>query len=1039
MTRRGAPSVRVTLLLSLALAVPRPSAAQGVAGAAIQGTVVSASGSPVSDVSLSLVNASTGHTRHTVSNARGRFTFEYLSVGGPYALSARAIGFAPVTVGGISLHLGDRLDQRLVLAGAQARVLEEMVVRVSSRRDAGAGGPAHSISGDAVRALPLLKRDFVGLLSVAPQATGSGVVSVSGQHSRYNSIQVDGGSSADFFGTTVTPGAGAGARVLSIEAVEEIRVLVAPFDVRQGGFSGGLINAVNRSGTNQRRGSAFVSGANERLVGADTAGEASTPFTTVQYGALFSGPLIRDRLHYFIVADLQAEHTPFTGPAITYPELGFDESMARRVQVAASSRYGFDPGGIEAPVLERPNGSVFAKLSWKPASAHLLELTTNWVNAQSEDLGRTSFNRSDRDGWQLSRSGLTRRSRNLTNRVRLTSVAGAASNELIASVATYDVDLASTSRAPLFLVQGNLSAYVAAGSVKGAQDTQTDQRIIEMADNLTWSNGAHLFTVGTQNHLLHFRDTFVLGAWGTWTFASVDSFERGVAKRYDASLPAMPGAGPLANFSALELAGYVEDRWSITPRLAVTAGLRYDIPFSDAPPSNSTLRSTAALGSIDTGEFPSGNGILSPRVSFWYEAGHAWRLRGGAGGFAGRAPYAWAAGAFSNTGIDRLQLACDTPNNVPSPTGDITALPRTCLTATGVPLPSVTYFERDYRFPQAMKYDLGTEHDFSGGLTASFDVMYVSSRNSSMVVDANLIEGTPSAEGRAMYGTVVSGTRSTPTRRTSSFGAVYRFENTSADRAFALTAELQKRWNRGGLLQVGYNWSRSEDVSSTAGFAGSVVFQNNPIDGTMAVRALRRSSRDIPHNLVVTAIGPLPFSISASAVLRVHSGIPYAYTTNTDTNGDGVSGNDLAYVPRDASDVSLTNPTLSPALDTFIASEPCLREQRGHVMRRNSCRNPWVEVLDARLAKTFRVAGAHDVELKVDIFNLLNLLNTRWGVVRETPPIAMRETLPLLNVAGWDARANRPLYTIPPILPSRENVVVDASRWRMQLGARVDF
>lgn len=1016
------------------------AAAQGVAGAAVTGTVVSASGAPILEASLQLVNASTGFTRRTVSNAHGRFTFEYLPVGGPYTLTARAIGFAPVTVDGIALHLGDRLDQRLVLAAAQARVLEQVVIRASSLRDAGAGGPAHSIPGDVVRALPLLKRDFVGLLSVAPQATGAGAVSVSGQHSRFNAIQVDGGSSADFFGLGVTPGAGAGAKVLSIEAVEEIRVLVAPFDVRQGGFSGGLISAVTRSGTNERHTSAFVSAANARLVGADTAGAASASFTSVQYGATSSGPLIRDRLHYFVVADVQAEHTPYAGPAISDSSLGFDESLARRVQAATTARFGFDPGGVEAPVLQRPNASVFAKLSWQPASAHLVELTTNWVDAHLDDLSRTSFKSNNRDGWQLSRSGLVRRTRNLTNRVRVTSVAGALSNELIASAATFDFELQSASRAPLFLVQGSQpSSYVAAGSVKGAQDTRTDQRIIEIADNLTWSSGAHLFTVGTQNHLLHFRDSFFSGAWGTWTFASVDAFERGVPLRYEASIP-VSADGPLANFSALELAGYVEDRWSISPRLAITAGLRYDVPFSDAPSSNPALASNDALGRIDTGVFPSGNGILSPRVSFWYEPGRAWRLRGGAGGFAGRAPYAWAAGAFSNTGADQVLLVCDVLNDVPAPTGDIRALPKTCLNSTGASpaRPTVTYFDREYRFPQAMKYDLGTEHDFSHGLTASFDAMYVSSRNSPLVVDANLGDGRLSGEGRAMYGTIGARGASIPARRASAFGAVYRFENRSADRAFALTAELQKRWSAGGLLQIGYNWSRSEDLTSTANFPAFSVFQNNPIDGTMAVRERRRSARDIPHNLVVTAIGHVPFAITASAFLRVHSGTPYAYITTGDANGDGVSGNDLAYIPRDAADVSLANPAAYPALDAFIASESCLREQRGRVIRRNSCRNPWVRVLDARVARTFHVAGSRDVELKADIFNLPNLLHRRWGVVRETPPLSTRETLPLVSVSGWDVAADRPMYTVG-VLPSRENVVVDASRWRMQLGARLDF
>jgi hypothetical protein len=222
-----------------------------------------------------------------------------------------------------------------------------------------------------------------------------------------------------------------------------------------------------------------------------------------------------------------------------------------------------------------------------------------------------------------------------------------------------------------------------------------------------------------------------------------------------------------------------------------------------------------------------------------------------------------------------------------------------------------------------------------------------------------------------------------------------------------------------------------------------MAFQNSPIDGTIDARRQALSGVDVPHSFVASGLARLPFAINGSFLLRAQSGRPYAYVAANDANGDGVRPNDLFYVPRDSTDISLANPTLWPALDRFIEGEACLREQRGRIMARNSCRNPTVFTLDTRLAKTVAL-GSKQMELALDVFDLPNLLSRRWGLVRMT---ADREPRPLVSVAGWDAAANRPVYVIPTLAsdasvavpPSRKTVVPDASRWKMQLGARYRF
>ena len=1030
----------VAALMAVSALPLRSLLSQGVAGASVRGTVVTASGSPVAGARVSLRNASTGTAIGVTASESGTFDLENVSVGGPYTLEARALGFEAGSIGGIVLHVGDRMTPTIVLSRTQSQTLDAVMIRGASLRDAGAGGPAYSIPGEAVRHLPLLNRDFLGLLAMAPQAVGTTSLSVSGQHVKFNSVQVDGASSVDFFQSNPVPGGTAGAKSLSLEALEEIRVLVAPFDVRLGGFSGGMINAVTRSGTNQVRGSSFVSVAHAGLVGSDTAGAAIQKFDVLQYGLSLGGPIIRDRLHYFIAADLQSRSAPFAGFESSDPNTGITDATAQRAQQIFRDTYGFEAGGSEDPILEQPNQNLFAKISWQRSPSTVITLSETFFNARNDVLNRSMRNLPSRGGWQLSNSGFVARSRSFSSRVTATTTLGALTNELVASVGTLDDGLQSVNRVPLFLVQGDQPRiYLAGGSVKNAQDVETDQRVVEITDNVSWNRGHHLITAGTQNQLLHFRDNFFLGQWGVWTFGSDDLLEREVPLRYEVALPARPG-GPLSDYSATQLAGYLQDRWDVTSRFTFTAGLRADVPFIDPPYRNADLASNVALGNIDTGVFPSGNAVISPRAGFSYVLGHEREsmIRGGVGAFAGHPPYVWLTTAFANTGKEQTLLVCNPIDGVPAPTTDISHLPSRCLGNTSAPagVPSVAYFAGDFRFQQAVKFALGFDHTFGSGLTGSIDVIHTRTSNTAFVNDVNLVETGSDSEGRAMYGRITSAGVVTPTRVDSTYGAVYRFDNRSGDRATAVTAVVDKRWSSGGLLEIGYNWSATYDLTSLANNNGPLILQNNPVDGSLANRNLRRSARDIPHNLVITAVLPPTFGITSSVFFRARSGAPYAYVASNDANADGVSLNDLAYVPRNAADITLTNPGAYSALDSFIEGEDCLRTQRGRVMQRNTCRNPGVTRLDARLGKPVSLGGGRVFELTADIFNLPNLLHHRWGLIRETVP---GEALPLLAVSGWDAASGRPVYTVPAVLPSRNHVLTDDSRWRIQLGGRYSF
>ena len=314
------------------------------------------------------------------------------SVGGPYLIEARALGFRPRRTGGITLNLGQRYTADFVLVEAPIRLAEVTVTAsVDPVINAGRTGPAQIISDSALTRLPLLGRNFLDLVLESPQATRTTVGGslIGGQNNRANNIQVDGGVNNDLFGREEIP---AGTHPVSIEALKQVQVLVAPFDVRQGSFTGGVINAVTESGTNHFHGSAFGYLQDERLVGKDAEGNRLAEFTTGQFGATIGGPIVRDRLHFFLATDIQRNLVPYDGPLIGSDTTGGADSAGIGVRYASALRfkeilqntYGVNPGNFLDPVNGRnPTSSVFGKLTTQLGANSRVELSQSFVRDPS--------------------------------------------------------------------------------------------------------------------------------------------------------------------------------------------------------------------------------------------------------------------------------------------------------------------------------------------------------------------------------------------------------------------------------------------------------------------------------------------------------------------------------------------------------------------------------------------------------------------------------------------------------------------------------
>ncbi|HKC39991.1 MAG TPA: TonB-dependent receptor, partial [Gemmatimonadales bacterium] len=751
--RFGARWGAAALVLAF-LAPVRPAAAQGVTSGAVIGTVTDDAGAGVTGATLTLTNSSTGQRYTGQGRADGRFMFENVQVGGPYILEARALGFSPGRSDGFTVRLGERRAVDLKLQRAAVELAGVTITGDANPvMSASRTGAQSFVSESALARLPSLSRNFTDFIQTVPQVVSANVpgATVGGQNNRFNNVQVDGGVNNDVFGLAAsgTPGGQANAHPISVEAVKEYQVLIAPFDVRQGSFAGGLINAVTKSGTNVYHGSIFGFLQNEGLVGHRLDTLTNTAFYQRQYGATVSGPIIRDRLQFLLVTDQQARAAPFSGTSIGSDTTGGKDSLNIGIRRATAERventlinntaYGFNPGSFLAPSLANPDKNYFGKLTAQLATNNQLELSYNYVKASSDQFTRNPTQTGFRDGYQLSQSGYVQA--NITNTMRAklaTQLSGGMSNELLVSSNRIRDHRELPTRVPLIFVAGDRTGTnIAAGAERFSHDNLLNQDIFEVTDNFTVPVGAqHVLTIGTHNEFFHFVNHFFPASLGVWSFASAGALDSVRPGRYEIALPLRPG-GPNTDFHVKQWGGYAQDRWSPTPRLTVTLGLRVDIPVMDKPRQNTAAALVDTLN-VNTGAFPSGNTMWSPRVGFNYDLSGdgETRLRGGVGVFSGRPPYVWISNAFGNTGLEQATLVCDngpggfagtnangasTLDSVPGFRINPDSQPTSCRGGLGAAASasSVVFFDPTFKFPQNLKVALGLDHQLPAGIVGT--------------------------------------------------------------------------------------------------------------------------------------------------------------------------------------------------------------------------------------------------------------------------------------------------------------------------------
>jgi len=1012
------------------IGLPHRSVAQGVSTGAIRGAVRTTNGASADGARIRVTNTATGFTA-TTQVSRGRFLVHGLDVGGQYVVEVRHIGFMPQRSQQLSLTLGEPLDLQFVLQQAAVQ-LDQVTIAVLDRAP-GRGGAATIIRDSLVSRLPTLNRNFLDFVALTPQVSTkigfqrSGM-SAAGANLRFNNYLIN-GVDERFVNSNVSP-ANAG-RSIPIDAVKEYQVLVSPYDVRYGDFAGALVNTVTKSGTNELRGTTFAYWRTNRLARGGSGIADTLHYERLQYGFSLGGPLVRDKVHFFIAPELQRLTSPGAGPYVgqpsdlTPPLLVSEADVDRFASILRA--HGLVPGSGGATRVENPLRNLFARLDvalprW---NSRVVGLTSY------SGVGQTSLSRSERD-FSLSSGTVT-----TTTRLQLTSLQmhtdfprSGGHNELLVSLSSDWAGSRSDVRQPLVSVpvRGTTGETVTlhAGPVEFAQAGARRGRAVKVKNELTLPWGAnHIIALGGQAEWFQIRPGGVSGSYGVWTFSSLDAFAQGVADRFELRKDL---GGALTPLRGGQYAGYVGDDWRAADRLSVTFGARADLldPKGYAP-YNPDVDSVFGRR---TDEKPLWRIVISPRIGFTWDVDRAshQRLRGGVGIFAGRPPLAWLHPAWVKYGVGIGTLSCGaSPTDAGAPPAfepDYRQQPTACATGPGLTTAAtgdVDLLDRNVGLAQALRGSVAYDRRLPWGVTATTELVATRYLSDFMFVNLNL--AAPKGVdrfGRVMYAAIGSNGIPQPATR-SAFSEVIDLRRTSKNYSYHASGRVEKTFSQGIAATASYTFSRTRDVESPSRVNSpglNLWADARAVSGRHDDVPLGISLNDIPHRVVgaIAYTAPWPrWSTALSLYYVGESGSPFTYRAGGagrrgDLNADGSNINDPIYVPRDATDPAEilfdgASAEQQDAFEDFVRRTPCLRRQRGRILERNSCREPFSHTTIASLRQTVSF-GPRALEAELDVFNVLNLINSGWGHYRVASPRVLEH----VGQSAGSVEASQPIF-----------------------------
>ncbi len=1071
------------LVLTLSTFAAAPLSAQGVTTAAVSGIVADQAGNPLENAIVTAVHEPSGTQYRGVARQGGAYTILNMRVGGPYRVTATLIGYQPGTRREVQLSLAQNLRVDFALV---AQAVEVTGIDITAEQDpvlnAGRNGAATFIDAQTVAVMPSVKRSTRDLTRLDPRSDGN--YAFGGRNWLYNNITVDGSYFNNSFGLDdPAPGGQTSAEPLPFDAVEQVQVGIAPFDVRQSGFTGANVNIVTRSGTNEMRGTAYTFWRSDAVQGNSVAGQqvaANPNHSFLQSGFSIGGPLMRDRL--FVYLNAQVERTDNPGSdfvACTATCTGTLPLGVSRVRASTMdsirqrliSEYNYDPGPYQNYTHETDNNNILVRLDWNINATNNLTVRYNLLDSY-RDLGPHPFVLSFANAGRgpnattlpFRNSGYRINNNMNSFVVELASRSTGWANRFFASYnRRRDSRDPFSAPFPTIDIGENGVGYTTAGHEPFSIHNILNTNEIQLTDEFSLYRGRHTLTVGAAYERFSFFNSFNIfrhGVFflpyglfpGTSTFSSVQDFfnQTDPNNPNQADFNSFIGSGPYKgeDISLGQASVYVQDEFIMTPRFTLSAGLRMDLPqYYTDPVDNPFSRGLSALDengnaeTVDQSKLPGTTPLFSPRIGFnWNAAGdRATQVRGGTGVFTGRVPFVWIGNAISNPGAN--------PNIFP---GVATQVPTGGSGDSSILQQSfdLNAVDPDFKYPQVWTTDLAVDRRLPWDLLGTLEFIYSKDLNAVYVRNADLPNptGTNPVDGRPMYGSAEI--------NADGGAGIYVLDNTDEGYSYSLTAQLRRSFGPNLSASLGYTYLQARNNLKSTEIA-SVLWQNQPVQGNPNRPELSYSEFGQQHRLV----GAMMYNHQWSPRLRTQVGVflevaqgnrfggaggnRYSFTYSGDANGDGYS-NDMMYIPANAGEITLDacatgcGANVTPAqqwaaLDAFINQDDYLSAHRGSIAERFGAVNPWYQTVDLRILQDIGVQSGHRLQLSVDILNLTNLINSDWGVRKVALPSAtspLRVTQIVGNTPHFNFTGPSQTYVPDPSL---------FSRWQMQFGIKYLF
>jgi outer membrane receptor for ferrienterochelin and colicin len=1021
-----------------ALLAIAPIAQAQVTSGNIAGTVLAADGSALPGVTVEVVHTPTGTRYSAVTDMNGRFVIPNVRVGGPYTVTSTLEGFRRSEIGSIAVPLGGTAEVPVRL---QLEAVSEAITVTAVADDVinpNRSGSTSAVSEEQIESLPTVNRNLQDFArtnpytNVDPQDQSATRMSIAGKSNRYNNLQIDGAVNNDLFGLadTGTPGGQANAPAISLDAIQELQVLISPYDVRHSGFTGGGVNAITRSGSNDIEGSLFYSKRDASFVGDGPFDQPIGDFDSEQIGGRLGGRIIRDRLFFFVNGELNTRSEP-TGVSA---EEGSDSlspavaDLARRAAAIAQARYNHDVGTLGEFPQTNESDNYFLRFDWNIASNQQLILRHNYVDAFRDVVADRFFTR-----FRFQTSTYKFYDETNSTVAQLNSALSAnLFNEARINFTTVRDERASLAAFPAVEIGGAVrNAQVILGSEQFSQANALDQDILELADDVTWIRGSHTLTLGTQNQIFDFANLFLAPAYGFYFFPTVEAFETGAPTHYEVTFATGDDPRRATEFGAAQYSLYVNDQWRMTPNFTLTLGLRGDLPrYGDTPSFNQVVQDAVGWSTAQTG----GEGlIVSPRLGFNWQIGGTQQLRGGIGVFLGRAPYVWISNAYANTGVEQQTLVCSgscTTTFQPDPFSQ----PRNFPAGTGAI--RVNLIDPDFEFPRIMRTTLGYDRELFFGIRGTIEGVYSKNLEDVYYTDVNSRQtGTSDLDGRPTYSRV-------STRLTQ---AVLITNTNKGDQTLA-SIQLNRRFGRAFTLSTSYAYQDANSAFDGSSSQAHSNFQFHHTRGDIFTPEVSRSAYETTHRFNAAASWTVqtgPVGHTLGLFYNAQSGRPYSLIIGTDVNRDGFSTNDLLFIPtvnpiiqKNAGSTWTGDPTEQWA--KFLAGAG-LEAGSGETLARYHSTEPWTRKMDFHYELGLPIINRFRSAITADVLNLLNMFDSDSGNVRYVP----NQNYTPVTYQGIDAATGRPIYREAAANRlaeggqfSRADV---ASRWQARLGLRLSF